>query len=437
MDVVHNLDVPHRALTTIDILVCVLEVLRRDRKTLCIAMRVNRIWASAASSILWKVVPVILLFRVNDARRRQFYADFIRVLWVWPNVVNAPGNLELVEFPRLRAISLESPTPVSRFQRYLLPSLVELAYTGLVPATLGPLLAERCPGVREVRFSVAARRGDVDGAKAELSALRAFFTGCSLPLTTVCLDGHVPDCAESRALMEHLAHRPGLADLDTSSAWCVEGGTPLFLYPMEAAAPRRSHDGNPRLAKSISGSAFPYHDLRRLEVCGAGRHIECISLGAPFLAILDVSITDSGCVFAALGALSGLNELNVHFGAGTKLADSDMCALQQLPNLRALSISGNEKSLTTALTDEGFSEMANCLPKLRRLRFAAGLSLRLSGAALRSVGEHCRHLESLIMPGIWDISCWPATTQKPLFPRLTRLKLDEAIMKAAGGTYDR
>ncbi len=85
-----------------------------------------------------------------------------------------------------------------------------------------------------------------------------------------------------------------------------------------------------------------------------------------------------------------------------------------------------------------FIHTVQCLPSLRHFVLTLGRgALGLTGAALQTLGQRCRHLEVLDMRGAWDLSCWRDTISEPLFPRLKFFRLDEAITKPAGAVYHR
>ncbi len=95
-------------------------------------------------------------------------------------------------------------------------------------------------------------------------------------------------------------------------------------------------------------------------------------------------------------------------------------------------------TITASIVSSSCFSLVQCLPRLQDLELTVGGgALGLTGAALRTMGEHCRHVETLDCCGVWDLSCWRDTRAMPLFPELSFFRLDEAIMKPAGAAYDK
>jgi hypothetical protein len=360
-------------------------------------------------------------------------------LWLSSNFSPPVGDDDdIVNFPRLLELNLPVPLPISRSKCYLLPCLTTLHHYGRLPLQLGQHVNELCPNLRNFQIAMRAPYGDADREKSELNALLEFFRRCSLPLTTVKLLCFKHDCAEGRAVFEHLARRPMLADLDM--AWSDIAGGNAFLHSVQEVATVVTGSSRQPLRARGGGAeekvAVPFRYLRRLGTRILSQQMKAFLRTAPSLTNLRIIVPGSECaaMFAALPTLlSALTELSITFAAtAVVLTDNDLYAMQQLRSLRSLSISGAVLTPATALTDSGFGAMTECLPDLQYLKIDLGLSsLGLTGAALRFVGEHCRRLESLAMRGTWDLSCWRDTRQMPLFPRLISLWLDDAIMKPA------
>lgn len=420
-----------------DILLSVFEHLMFDAMTLSRAMRVNSLWASTASHFLWMTVQERQLLTIRDRRRQQYYADRIRMLIALPEPAPQKSAFEGVQFPRLRTLSLLSVLPTSCFQRYLVPTLTELQCSGHLPMELGRQLSERCPHLRHFMYGISAPFGDAASAEGQLAALLAFFQRCMLPLPAVTLSCIWLDCAESRAVFEHLAHRAKLVELSCSA---IDSCANVFVAGMLPREQRAQHD---TATAAASAAVARFADLRSLRMRMSAPQTEGLSrsAAAACLASLRVHVTDNDCarLFAALASLSALAALRLCFVVdGIRLADNDFGALRQLRRLRSLALTGATLSTARTLTDAGFSATLQCLPHLEclQLAFAQG-ALGLSGAALRAVGESCRKLERLDMCGAWDLSCWRDAGITPLFPQLLFFQVDEAIMKKEGMANDK
>jgi hypothetical protein len=435
------LDRPHRALRLPDILLCVFELLKTDKKTLCNAMGVNYSWASAASRFLWDTPPLDALLHIEDRHRRQFYANGVLSIFM-PSKPTLPSSVvEGIAFPRLWALMLPSLPPISHLKCFLQPSLAAIHLPGCLPPELGSLVTELCPRLQRVSICSQARYGDDERAKNELRALLGFFQRCTLPLTAVVLIGFWPDSADYRAVFQHLARRAMLAYLDITSSG-VEGAN-CFFRLLKTAATLETDSVGPLQRERGGGCevAAPFHDLRQLRINTSAQHMKHLSRAAPFLTALQLSATDGDCasVFMALTPFSTLTRLSVTFVVHVVLlTDDSMYALQQLQSLRSLSITGADASPAMALTDDSFGATVQCLPHLQHLDLTLGRGpLGLTGAALRTLGQRCRHLEVLDMLGTWDLSCWRDITSMLLFPELKFFRLDEAIMQPAGAAYDK
>jgi hypothetical protein len=283
---------------------------------LCNAARVNNTWASAATRQLWIAPPEKALIHITDPRCRQFYAKSICQLMVSSKLAPSVGDDDNgVDFPRLRLLQLLVPLPISRFKRYLVPSLTTLHHYGRLPLQLSQHVSELCPNLRSVQIAIRTPYGDVNGEKSELSALLEFFRRCSLPLTTVRLICFKHDCAESRAAFQHLARRPMLADLDMAGS-DIAGGN-AFFRSVEEAATLGTGSSRPPTSERGGGAgeevAIPFRHLRRLSTRTSSQQIMTFLRGAPSLTNLHMNAIGSECVavFAALPTpLSALTELS-------------------------------------------------------------------------------------------------------------------------------
>jgi hypothetical protein len=154
---------------------------------------------------------------------------------------------------------------------------------------------------------------------------------------------------------------------------------------------------------------------------------------------LTVNMGDS-FVLAALAPLTQLRELIMRYNSPAHpLTPRNVTALQRLGQLRVLclfALSPDDISVSSGLqhsaryvTDADFRCLAAALPHLVQLRIRVGSQAAnfMTGAALRYLGEHCRHLTTLDLDGKWAMSCWRESAKTPLFPRLESLSLHDLI----------
>jgi hypothetical protein len=147
---------------------------------------------------------------------------------------------------------------------------------------------------------------------------------------------------------------------------------------------------------------------------------------------------------ADLAPLTALRQLIVHYNgdfAVCPLTPRNVAGLQHLRELRKLCIfaassrdaGGGAQRL---LTDDNFGCMSAALPHLTYLAISVGAdAAALTGAALRSVGQHCRQLQTLEIDRDRDVTCWRDSNVTPLFPQLKGLKLARvSIEQGEAGT---
>ncbi len=286
---------------------------------------------------------------------------------------------------------------------------------------LGRLLAGNCPRLGHLRLYYYDVPGDDRRA---VALLRAFFLCCPTSLTSISLSCRLPACAALGELFQCWARLPLLANLEVSPHEVDGAG-------LEAATQ----------LQDIRHGVVSFQRLQRLRMRLCTGHAEHLVAAAPALTELDLTV-DMGdrFVLADLAPLTQLRALDVRYNAVTAhpLTPRNVAALQLMGQLRVLGIvarphddendaEGQQQHAARYVTDADFGRLAAALPHLIHLCIEVGeraVSL-LTGAALRSVGEHCRSLKSLAVDGQWDMSCWRESSKTPLFPRLTSIELGD------------
>ncbi len=86
-----------------------------------------------------------------------------------------------------------------------------------------------------------------------------------------------------------------------------------------------------------------------------------------------------------------------------------------------------------SLTNADFGCLAAALLHLTHLAIGMGAGApHLTGAALRSLGQHCNQLHTLDIDDTWDDTCWHESNVVPLFLQLMKLVLWRVSLEKTG-----
>jgi hypothetical protein len=257
-------------------------------------------------------------------------------------------------------------------------------------------------------------------------------------LTKLALSCNLPDCFALRALYVYWAKLPRLQHFENDrpvdgagfkAASRVRGklnDAPAAGISAATAA-IASNDGG---AAPPAVASVPFASLTHLRVHLRSGNFKYLARAAPSLRELDIT-ADAGvrAKLADLAPLTALRELVVRYNGDVgacPLTPRNVAGLQQLHELRMLCIVAGATGASDErpLTDDDFGCLAAALPHLEHLAIRIGAGApALTGAALRSLGQHCRQLQFLDISGTWDLTCWRESNVTPLFPQLTHLKL--------------
>jgi hypothetical protein len=338
------------------------------------------------------------------------YADNIRSVMVARSDI-AVAALGDVRFPKLHDLWVGQPFPISRIAPYLQPSVTHFTYRGCPAPGLGQALSEHCPRLHDISLQ---DKTDADRSSAEryMGSLQHFFRHCSLAVRTITFFGEFPDSSASDAVFMHLAQRQALEELD-----------------VKRCAPSRCLKAVADM--TLQGGTAPFSNLRRLCVWVESQNVKHLVRAAPSVTSLQLHLLDNTCnALAALAALAHLRDLFISYWINVKPASEDVLdGLRRLQELRTLTIRVWE-SFATPMTDANFNRVILSFTQLRRLKITVySGNLGLTSASLASIGRHCRQLEELELPGIWDLSTLHDSSLKPLFPKLNVLRLYRAVIR--------
>ncbi len=362
---------------------------------------------------------------VVDRSRQQFYADCIRRICILGGTCDSGSSVdENVRFPRLTGLSLIFDPPIGQYVRYLQPHLTDISFGTRPSAQLGSILAERCPQLRSASILDYDISGD---QRRTVCSLLTFFQHWPAPsLTELRISCPLPHCPAPQELFVCWAELPRLQQLE-------------MVYEAEGAGLEAASQLHGRQS-GVAASAAPLASLTHLCIRLRSGDIKYFVRAAPSLTKLGLTAhAGARADLADLAPLTELRELNVLY-----LADADarpltarnVAGLRNLRQLRTLCVFAifghqvdGDSPQPDPLTDAEFGSLAAALPYLTNLTLYVSAGARaLTGAALRSVGEHCRGLQKLRMDGAWDVTCWRESDASPLFPELKSLELEHVTV---------
>jgi hypothetical protein len=447
-----------------------------NRPALPPLLRVCRAWAAAGIPLLWRQVSIDALLRIDDAARRQLYADAIQVLSFynpcWHGRLDHPMRVEGLDglrFPRLRRVDTltrDHLLAAGAIAPFLQPRLEVLKcdarYLAAVAVQQRLLGAAQCRQLRELHLSDFRCGG---------SAAVRQRAGANLAAAP---DASVHDDDDCRSLDAVIAALPALETLVAWSPvrWCVADlDLRLAALPRLKTLQGVSFDTQalggvvryvlqlfPALrelcAKLLCSDALPLlvgavRDIEHLELAFGG---PCLGTSLFIAPAQSTASTPSPFPFLQqlapapappppplppwdtldlLLPLRGLRKLKVCFPQDTVISRNDIVRpLLELPQqLRELSLRCRDDGYSHVrfedFADADLAAVVGRLPRLTRLKIGAGG--RLSARAFRTVGEACRELDELSLPCkclLWALEGAP---QQPLFPKLQVLECGEPV----------
>jgi hypothetical protein len=471
----HQPSAAQRALQLPEILQAVIDAVDpSDRRTLHAAIRVNRAWADAGTSVLWRQPPAKAILLV-DAARQPLYAAKIRALSFLQDYRHH-NLVQHLAFPRLTSLSLgegvRTVAAGSSMAHYFRASVRQFRLLGgVLTPQLVQLLTSQCPRLKQLQLSLKPAAHDVTAASrgAGMELLPDMLRQCRA-LTVLSLNTSPNDDHLMAPLLAHLAARAKLTSLEIAvlvkHSSIVAARDALPMLPGVGNGAGAAADGTDDAGghaddegadiAADSGRWFP--DLRHLDVVLESKSVPIFlammnsqataASSRPPLATLKLRLTDAAATPpTALSAIAryapALRSLQVSWSAmaAVTLPAAELLALRALRQLRELVVraggaygTSNELALDD-LTDDDFSALAASVPLLRILRIR-GRGPLLSGRALRALGGHCRALEHLELGGTWDLSCLheevsggdSAGEAGPSFPMLKSLLLDNVLV---------
>lgn len=385
----------HRALQLPDILLKILEYLADDPVSLRSAVLVNKTWAEEGTNVLWRNPPVAALASISDGRR-QIYAEKVYDLSFSGDEEGFQhAAFRQLRFPRLKRLSVDFYRAQDQEKlwigQYLQPSLEEFSlYGGDLAEDLLDFLGSRCVRLRKILIDHPINELEPDQFLAFLKAARSLVSMTFL----VRMDKLITD-----QVFLHLAGRDNLEVLKLGKLI-----------------------GGPIIKEVLEEISDPFKHLQELAIRLESTAVSSLVLTVRSITRLALEMEDDKCeVLQTIVSLRNLRSLEVHFRHKRVLPPAEIMALQHLKQLRKLVLQPwDEESPASTLTDEDFARLSSSLRDLTHLSFQ--VQCNLSGAALKSLGEHCTLLESCEMLGSYDLRLLNEA-RVPTFPELRELEL--------------
>jgi hypothetical protein len=438
---------PHRALSMFDVCMAICEHLDGDKPSLYAALRTCRIWAAAATRVLWRAPPFHAL-RQKPSDSRHLYGPVVRrlALPVYSNELYALRDQVQIEqwaFPGLRELEVKAgETAFSMFGS--LWTVLHKSGGSLVAVVIRSCPEQQCSRRFPAKvFRVAHQHsgqgnnvddndngnGNGDGND-EVTAgfgLRSVLAelGKGLRLTTLTVEIPV-----SPTLLRCFV----VTAVDT-------GAAPLSPTSTTAASTRTGISGR----RSGPKEAPAFSRLRHLSVRLRPQAVPALLRSSLTATITSLDIVYLPTFFrgSAVSALSSLRNrltsLSIAFTARYVLCAGDLAALRAMPRVTRLRL--RDASVTSSmhfshgwcpaidahcLTDAALQELLACWPHMVELELAC--DARLTVAAVRLVGQACRRMQKLRLDGarcnIKDLGKGLHKLRlapQPLFPELESL----------------
>ncbi|KAH0368604.1 hypothetical protein KCU65_g3809, partial [Aureobasidium melanogenum] len=389
------------ALTIREILREVFEYLEYDFKTLCSAIRVNKVWSEEGLNILWRkpVEDCSELLASLPEHRRQFYADRI-CSWILDKSPLSCQKCTLdLDFPRLRRLHLWLAEDNLHFDHQLVPTLEEFRLHNFIPEAEEYLqqLPEYCPDLR--RFLVghsAIRRLDFDRLELYLKEFPK--------LRALDLNGMSDDTMTDKVFL-HLA---------SLSLWELRMQKPITSEMVDLACEQLG-----------SGNLFAnVHFVElKMEWCAAAKLIPSLTTLRKLRLEL-VSHDTNYRSFQAIGTLTELRNLHLKIAYQTQrsISREEILAIGQLHNLQSLAIlGGGALTLDESVTDDELVMFFSSFPDADNIYIDAFDNTLIPVSATIALATTSMRLRFYTFMAIWDIEFAESSTPL-LFPKLETMQ---------------
>ncbi len=382
-----------------------------NAEVLWAALQVNRLWADETKTLLWRNEPrIYALDRIEDAKRRQYYADKISSLDLWCRKDECEGHYSLrqLRFPRLSKIStnaagydhermfLRGPQPMLRTLEW---------YGGPISSLYLKQVQATCPALRSLRLS------DWDG-KITTNDFLQFLE--NMPFLTKFRFGGDPKGSIDDKVYIHLASRPNLTSLTTNRT------TKLDLI-----------ENLQRVVKQ------PFPELVHLVCQSESKAISQLSRHLTRLTKLHLVLVDAAenmvfdtCSCTSLVSLELYFTPTSHFDAKSHFPSESLLALAEscshLQNFNVMHrLNPRENHGVTDINDDVVQKFVALLPGLSR--FKLQIQINVTYRALQILGEGCPNMKHCALGGeVFDLRLL-GSSGSVLFPQLEVLQLTQSI----------
>ena len=396
-----------KALRLPEIVAAILEYLE-DTQDFFSALQVNTLWSDEATTILWRVEPLMEAFSgINSVERFQYYADKITSLAFHHcnDVRKLHQKAQNLRFLRLTRINAR--IWASEDEQYLLPflqpKLQALKYYGAWPISDRFLMQIEglCPALRS--FSLLSTAGTTPTCD-----LVRFLN--SMPsLTSIHLGLDLENTLSDQVYV-HLASRPNLLVLEISSKTFTR---------------RESQE------KSAS-VADPYPKLIELSCYSSYRDFNCLSRHLHSLRVLQLELDggNSDDILFAISRCTDLIRMKLTFAWGDNSqvpAEGVLSVAKNCPRLRVFDlfiptyVNNYTPTNGRSITDDTIKQVATYLPAMTTFKLI--FPTDISTTALLHLGDLCTDLTECILIGDFNMEelCRPKVA--PVLPQLRNLRL--------------
>ncbi|KAJ8070822.1 hypothetical protein OCU04_001183 [Sclerotinia nivalis] len=429
----------HRALLLPEIVAAIIQSTSSFPGFLHTCLFISKTFSFEACRILWyacgaycydgHVSPNITKLArivIQDARRAQYYANFIHVL-SFRHVKQednkkfldeASWHKELVslQFPQLQDLSLHRSVYATELNtgdaiiHYAQPNIETFTmYKGsCISDSLFEKFTHSCPRLKSLELS-------------------------SISASNVSKDGLSRFCNKADALTR-LVIRTGAYDSWSYEAFEAIARLPKLIY---ITIPDVQDNWVYSICNTDSSTIFP--SMEHLDTGMSDQELECLARHVPDLDHLVMDLRNfppSNNILASASNFPNLTHLEVNFGAQNRVSGNDLLLLAQkctlLENLslggiydRAVnpSLPGCRPS-SVGINDDLFDEVSRALgARIVLLRIIFDTSDMLTWQSILSLAQHCRNLLDLTISCDIDLQEAMSGTLKHIFPALDALHL--------------
>ena len=418
------------------------------RPTLVPAILVNKLWADAGTSVLWKRYPHLPALKFMDMERRQYYANKVHQIFSLSPPPGHPETLDYLdnlEWSSLKSLELEVDFigHGAKFLNMLHPGLEHFELSGMQSGgatyfadVVLPSLFAKPRNLKSIRFGPGVFPDD-DSVHAG-----TMFEHLDNVQSINTIEVKSAGFMSIDSLFTRLSQRAGLEALEID----LEPG--IFLLPQLegpnalpspfSSLKRLDIMCYPEIALSLIGHLSALEELQ-LDICRI-----------PEQPVQDSDFTIFDDLFAQLSSnCPHLRFFKLSVGALAfdfpsvssfpRLTGSSLVTLaQHCPMLEVLNVFATEPSAIdgSGISSDEFDAFCKSLPQLQSLilKLLPSTASALAETALRSLGNHCHELNVLRLKIPFQLPYLPVSSLVPQIlvsaPGTPALELDNGLQSA-------